>query len=131
MSSRRDSITLELPNRAENIATARRAVADFAAEAGADHRAVELAVSEAVTNAIVHGYPNEGEGRVVVDAHLKADTLIVRVRDDGCGIRPNPGGRGLGIGLALIGRLSSGIKIEDHDEGGTVVTMRFELSGGQ
>jgi anti-sigma regulatory factor (Ser/Thr protein kinase) len=129
MASEHGTLRLDLATDPANIAEARHAVGAFAADAGADHFAVRLAVSEAVTNALVHGYPDDPTGRVTVSAYVEADAFVVEVRDDGGGMRPNPESKGLGIGLPLIGHFSSNVEIENHSEGGTIITMRFALPG--
>ena len=43
---------------------------------------------------------------------------MVVVRDYGCGMSPNPDSPGLGLGLAVIGRLATELNIERPDEGG-------------
>ena len=47
---------------------------------------VRTAVSEAVTNAIVHAYGEREDGKVILRAVLEADRLIIEVEDFGCGI---------------------------------------------
>jgi anti-sigma regulatory factor (Ser/Thr protein kinase) len=97
----------------------RRAVVDFAelhgVGVGPD---VALAVSEAITNAVLHAYRDGDAGDVRVVACAEPDRLVVVVRDYGCGMSPNPESPGLGLGLAVIGRLVAELNIERPDEGG-------------
>jgi anti-sigma regulatory factor (Ser/Thr protein kinase) len=97
----------------------RRAVVDFAelhgVGVGPD---VALAVSEAITNAVLHAYRDGDAGDVRVVACAEPDRLVVVVRDYGCGMSPNPESPGLGLGLAVIGRLAAELNIERPDEGG-------------
>ena len=76
------------------------------------------AVSEAVTNSVLHAYCEGTSGDVRVVACAEADRLVVVVRDYGCGMSPNPDSPGLGLGLAVIGRLATELNIERPDEGG-------------
>ena len=97
----------------------RRAVVDFAEL----HRVgippdVALAVSEAITNAVLHAYRDGDAGDLRVVACAESDRLVVVVRDYGCGMSPNPDSRGLGLGLAVIGRLVAELNIERPDAGG-------------
>jgi anti-sigma regulatory factor (Ser/Thr protein kinase) len=97
----------------------RRAVVDFAELHGVGHGPdVALAVSEAVTNAVLHGYRDGASGDVRVVACAEPDRLVVVVRDYGCGMSPHPDSPGLGLGLSVIGRLTTEMNIERPDRGG-------------
>jgi anti-sigma regulatory factor (Ser/Thr protein kinase) len=96
----------------------RRAVVDFAELHGVGVPPdVALAVSEAITNAVLHAYRDDGAGQVRVVACAEPDRLVVVVRDYGCGMSPHPESPGLGLGLAVIGQLAE-LNIERPDEGG-------------
>jgi serine/threonine-protein kinase RsbW/stage II sporulation protein AB (anti-sigma F factor) len=104
----------------------RRAVVDFAELHGIGNGPdVALAVSEAITNAVVHAYRDQGAGPVRVVACAEPDRLVVVVRDYGCGMSPNPDSPGLGLGLSVIGRLATELNIERPDDGGTRLRMCF------
>src|SRR5947209_12121339 len=114
----------------EAVPLARCAVARVAADAGAaDERLEEirLAVSEALTNAVVHAYRNGPVGHFHVTAAVAADELWVLISDDGRGLRAWNDSRGLGIGLSLISGLSDDFAIVTRASGGTEVQMRFDL----
>jgi serine/threonine-protein kinase RsbW/stage II sporulation protein AB (anti-sigma F factor) len=97
----------------------RRAVVDFAELHGVGHGPdVALAVSEAVTNAVLHGYRDGASGDVRVVACAEPQRLVVVVRDYGCGMSPHPDSPGLGLGLSVIGRLTTEMNIERPDRGG-------------
>lgn len=121
-------LRLELAAEATSVGLARHAVSDFAGEVGADPDAVAVAVSEAVTNAVVHAYPRDREGEIRVEAKLNDTHMVVLVSDHGHGMRPNPDNPGLGYGLALVASLAEEIAITDSPEGGTTVRMRFPLT---
>ena len=79
---------LELPSKSQNEAFARIVVAAFAAQADPtldEISDVKTAVSEAVTNAVIHGYENKS-GTIVVSATLQGRKLEVTVIDYGVGI---------------------------------------------
>jgi anti-sigma regulatory factor (Ser/Thr protein kinase) len=109
------------------VGRARQAVAAFAERHGLARGAdVALAVTEAVTNAVVHAYRDGRSGMVRVVACARQDGLLVVVRDYGCGMQPNPGSPGAGLGLAVIGALAGEMNIERPDEGGgTRIRIRF------
>lgn len=124
-----NTLTVTYPANPEAIASARRALSAFAAEAGADHRQVEavrLAVSEAMTNAVLHAY-HDAPGDVHVTAALVSDELWVLVGDDGGGMEARPDRPGLGLGLALISQVSDEMSVVARAGGGTEVRMRFAL----
>lgn len=112
-------------------AHARHAARDFARKHGASDQTVEdiaLAVSEAVTNAAVHGYRDRpAPGDVTVSIRRDGHDLVVLVCDDGVGVSPRPDTPGLGLGLALIGQLSDSLEIRDRRGGGAELSMRFRL----
>ena len=118
-------LILELPVESESVGAARRSVGAFAERAGAVRHDVELAVSEAVTNSVVHGYPTGVQGTILVRAELAGNRLHVSVNDDGTGLRPNIRSHGLGVGLPLIARVSESYRIEDGHDSGAVITMTF------
>lgn len=83
-----NTMHLLIPARSENESFARVVVGAFVArlnptiEEIAD---IKTAVSEAVTNAIVHAYAG-GQGVISIDAAIEGDAVEITVGDDGCGI---------------------------------------------
>jgi len=120
-------IALSLPPLPESVSEARQTVAQVAAAVGADRDAVELAVAEAVGNAVLHAYPDGKRGTVTVAASREDGALVVLVADDGVGMRPDPASRGLGFGLPLIAQLSAGLEIGEGAGGGAELRMRFPV----
>jgi serine/threonine-protein kinase RsbW/stage II sporulation protein AB (anti-sigma F factor) len=118
----------------ETPSRARKAVRAFAADQGADAdtlAAVELCVSEAVSNAVVHAYPRFAHaGEVEVEARRPDGYLWVSVRDRGCGLRRRADSPGLGLGLPLITQTATALDVRAPAGGGTELRMRFTLSGG-
>ncbi len=105
-------------------------VTAFAQAAGATPElrdAVALAVSETVTNAIVHAYPGAPEpGQVRVRCRIAAGQLVVEVADEGIGIAFRDDSPGLGQGLAIVGALAEALDVAAGPGGhGTAVTMTF------
>jgi anti-sigma regulatory factor (Ser/Thr protein kinase) len=105
----------------------RRAVVDFAELHGIGVAPdIALAVSEAVTNAVLHAYRDGKPGDMRVVACAEPNRLVVVVRDYGCGMSPHPKSPGLGLGLSVIGRLTTELNIERPDDGGgTRLRMSF------
>ena len=125
----------EAPAVPESVGQIRRAVADFARDVGAPDEvvsAVELASSEAMSNAVVHAFVDRPEpGTLTVTAKRDGDELAVVVRDDGSGMRPRPDSPGLGVGLPLMTRITQSLKFSEVPDGGTEVAMRFGVASAR
>lgn len=132
-----NSIKIEFPALAENEALARSCICAFAAQA--DPTAGELAdircaVSEAVTNAVVHAYGAAG-GRVYISAEiLEGRKMAVRVRDRGRGIpdialamtplyTTDSNGERSGMGFAIMKSFTDILKVTSKEGKGTSVLM--------
>ena len=93
--------------------------------------AVRLAVSEAVSNAVLHGYRDGTVGDITVFAEADDHRLKVVVTDDGCGMSPHLGSNGAGLGLPLIAELSDSMSVRPARSGhGTTLCMTFHLPVG-
>ena len=118
------------PASPEHVGDARRAASAAARRAGADDPvldAVRLAVSEAVSNVVVHGYRGRASGAFVVAVEWERDELRITVRDEGCGMQPRADSPGAGLGLPLIANLAESFSVTAPPEGGTEVSMTFSL----
>jgi anti-sigma regulatory factor (Ser/Thr protein kinase) len=116
----------------DSVHRGRRAVAEYAASAGATGAkldAIALATSEALTNAVIYAYQG-GEGLIHVSAWSVRDELWLMIADDGCGLRASGESLGLGLGMALISQASDELSIVDRSCGGTELRMRFDLAAG-
>ena len=86
-----DTTELSLPSRIETVATAAAAVAEFIGRSGIGDEAafgIDMAVREAVTNAVLHG--NRQDENKTVDIILKSspDAVEISVHDQGPGFNP-------------------------------------------
>lgn len=127
---------LSFPARKGNEALARMAIAAFVAplDPTLDELAeLKTAVSEAVTNAIIHAYP-DGEGWVSVEAVLEGDLLTLVVRDEGVGIADVEEARQplfttradlerSGMGFVIMENFMDSVEVESSPGKGTVVRM--------
>ncbi len=109
----------------------RSAVIAFASQAGMPNPPLgdmRLAVSEALTNAVMHAYRHHeqaGDLRVSAVADGSGE-LVVRVRDYGTGFAPRPDSPGMGLGLPLMGALSKSMAIGSPADGaGTEIALMF------
>lgn len=86
----RNQMKLEFPSKSENEAFARTAVAAFVAQLDPtveELTEIKTAVSEAVSNAVIHAYQDSPSGMIVLECMLKADrSVVVTVTDFGVGI---------------------------------------------
>ena len=93
---------------------------------------IKLAVSEACTNAIVHGYADisaRAKGTLKVVARRVPGAVVITVHDDGRGVVPRIDSGSLGLGLPLIAALTTTMAIREGVTGGTEVEMMFCLHG--
>lgn len=134
-------VRLEFPGRSANEAFARSSAACFAAQL--DPTLEELgdlktAVSEAVTNCIVHAYPEE-IGRIAMKLRiLDGDTLEVSVRDWGCGIPDvskameplfTTGGEDRsGMGFSIMECFMDQVRVRSAPGKGTTVVMKKRIA---
>ena len=132
---------LEFPSKSCNEAFARSAVACFAAQMDPTMEElgdIRTAVSEAVTNSIVHAYPND-LGTVMLRCRiLKDNVLDIVVKDKGIGIadidqarRPayTTGGTDRsGMGFTIMESFMDSLKVRSAPGKGTCVTMRLKIT---
>lgn len=123
-----DRLRVEYEPVRANIRRARRAATEFAERIGADATSVALAVSEAVTNVVLHAYRGAEPRTFRLEAELDDDRLLVAVIDRGIGMTPNPGSPGAGLGLSLIGHLADSVEIDSSEEGMSI-RMIFAVVG--
>lgn len=139
MEETREHIRLEMESRSSNEEFARVVAAVFMSRLDPTLEEVDdvkTAVSEAVTNAVIHGY-REKEGSIVME--LTADradrSLSVQIEDRGMGIEDikkamepmyttDPSGERSGMGFAFMEAFMDEIKVESEAGRGTRVTMK-------
>lgn len=136
-----NELCLTIPSRSVNEGIARAAVAAFCAQL--DPTAVELAdlkcaVSEAVTNCIVHAYRGT-VGEIRIDVKLCEGRLIqIEILDRGCGIADvkqareplfttDAEGERSGMGFTVMESFCDAVKVRSRLERGTTVTLLKRL----
>ena len=134
-------VTLEFLSRSSNEGFARVAAAGFAAQLDPtldELGDIKTAVSEAVTNAIVHGYPDQ-LGKIVMKLKLlENNTLQITVRDWGRGIEDiqqarqplftTGGEERSGMGFTIMESFMDRLTVKSTPGRGTTVTMRRRIS---
>lgn len=137
-------IKLEFPSKSSNEAFARTAAAAFAAQLDPTLEElgdIKTAVSEAVTNAIVHGYPDT-LGRIAMRLRIiKGNTLEISIRDWGKGIADveqamtplfsTGGEERSGMGFTIMGSFMDKLRVRSVPGKGTTVVMQRFISPRQ
>lgn len=140
----RNSMKLSFESHSINEAFARSAIAAFVLPLDptvAELSDIRTAVSEAVTNAIVHAYPDT-IGAVYIDAKITdAEKLIIKIRDKGVGIADiakameplysTASGERAGLGFSVMQSFTDQLKVRSAVGKGTVVTMYKQFSHDQ
>lgn len=131
---------LEFPSKSINEAFARSAVACFAAQMDPTMEElgdIRTAVSEAVTNCIVHAYPNE-IGMVTIRCRILKDNILdIVIKDKGIGIADmeqartpmftTGGAERSGMGITIMESFMTSVEIASKPGKGTTVHMRRRL----
>ncbi len=128
---------LEFNSDSENEAFARVAVAAFCARLDMtleEMSDIKTAVSEAVTNCIVHGYEG-GEGTIVIDCRIEGYDIDIEIRDYGVGIgdvdkameplyTSKPEQERSGMGFSFMEAFMDELEVESIEGQGTTVRMK-------
>ena len=139
-----NEMILKFPARSENEIFARNAVAAFALPLEpslAELSDIKTAVSEAVTNCIVHGY-RDREGWVTIVCRSEGDCLTIEITDEGRGIKDIeeamqpffttlPGEERSGMGFTIMQTFMTEFAVESKENVGTKVTMRKLFGAGE
>lgn len=136
-----NEVTLEFPSRSSNEGFARSAVACFAAQMDPTLNELEdikTSISEAVTNAIVHAYP-DSIGKVIVKARICPENVLeLIVKDHGRGIpdvdqarQPmftTGGEERSGMGFTIMESFMDKLVVRSVPGRGTTITMKKKLA---
>lgn len=134
------TIRVEMDAISENEGFARTVIAAFLVKLDPtleELNDVKTAVSEAVTNAIIHGYQEKG-GKIIIEATLDQQRLIVEIKDMGVGIEDiqkamqplyttKPEGERSGLGFAFMEAFMDEVKVESIPGQGTTVHMEKDI----
>ena len=136
-----NQVSLVFPSRSANEGFARSAAAAFAAQLDPtldELGDVKTAVSEAVTNAIVHAYPDK-LGKVMLRMRIYPNNLLeIVIRDWGVGILDverarepmytTGGAERSGMGFTIMESFMDALKVRSAPGKGTTVTMRRKIA---
>lgn len=135
-----NEMKLEFKSKTSNEAFARITVAAFVSQLDItidDLSDIKTAISEAVTNSIIHGYDNE-EGIVKINARIFADTLEIEIIDNGKGIEDielarkplytsKPDLERSGMGFTIMESFMDDVKVQSLVGLGTKITMKKKI----
>ncbi|MFR8011155.1 MAG: anti-sigma F factor [Clostridia bacterium] len=137
-----NEMKMTLESRSVNEGFARTAVSAFAAQLDPTVEEIndlKTAVSEAVTNCIVHAY-REQVGRIYITASIYENGLVrVKIRDRGCGIPDvhkameplytTLGGERSGLGFTVMESFSDHVRVRSEPGRGTTVVIDKKVRG--
>ena len=132
-----NSMTVEFESSSNNESFARVVVSAFVARMNptlTEVADIKTAVSEAVTNSIIHGYENN-TGRIRIETYIVEDTVTIIVKDNGVGIdnieramepmyTSKPELERSGMGFAFMEAFMDELFVESKVSEGTIDTMR-------
>lgn len=134
--------TLTVPATLDALAHISAFITDATTRAGLDEHAawqVQLAVDEAATNIIQHGYPAETPGNIDLAWHIAGGDLIVTLRDQGQRFTPEhvpapditsplEERQAGGLGIYLMGQLMDSVKYEFDPVQGNILTLTKQIA---
>lgn len=136
-----NKFSLKFPSRSANESFARTVVSAFAAQLDPtieEISDIKTAVSEAVTNSIVHAYKNQVGDIYITCEQFDSGDIRIKIRDKGCGIEnvkkameplySSEGGERAGLGFSVMESFMDNLKVSSKLGKGTTVIMRKSLS---
>lgn len=142
MGTKKEQLKMEIESLSKNEEFARVAVAVFLSRLNPTLEElddVKTAVSEAVTNAVIHGYQGK-EGIIYIEVWTEDQNLTVIVRDKGIGIgdikramepmyTSDASGERSGMGFSFMEAFMDEVSVESVPDEGTAVTMKKRIGG--
>ena len=135
-----NSMELKIPSKSINESFARSVISAFLLQLDptiSELSDIKTAVSEAVTNCIVHGYRDTG-GMIYIKGEIAEDnTIIIKIRDKGKGIPDikkameplftTGGEERAGLGFAVMESFMDKVRVSSKDDKGNTVTLYKKL----
>lgn len=136
-----NNFKMKFPSRSSNEGFARIAVSAFAAQLDPtleEINDIKTAVSEAVTNCIVHAY-KDCVGEIYITCEIwENNTVVIKIKDKGCGIEDikkameplytTLGGERAGLGFAVMQSFTDGLRVSSKVGKGTCVTLKKRIN---
>ena len=137
-----NKVSIKLMSKSENEGFARVAVAAFVAQLDPtveELTDVKTAVSEAVTNSIIHGYENKKEGIIKIEASITGNEITIIIEDYGKGIKnveqameplytSKPELERSGMGFTVMESFMDTLEVFSEYEKGTKVIMKKKFN---
>ncbi|ASS91801.1 MAG: anti-sigma F factor [Bacillaceae bacterium] len=138
----KNEMKLQFSAVSQNESFARVAVASFIAQLDPtidELTEIKTVVSEAVTNAIIHGYENNPDGIVYISCTLEDHIVHLTIRDEGVGIdnieearqplfTTKPELERSGMGFTIMENFMDEVKIESEKNKGTIIRLTKHLT---
>ena len=135
-----ERMRMEIESRSENEEFARVAAAVFLSRLDPtveEMDDIKTAVSEAVTNAVIHGYGG-GEGTIYIEIQICGREARITIRDEGIGIADiekamepmytsDPSGERSGMGFSFMEAFMDQVEVESEPGRGTMVKMKKKI----
>lgn len=130
-----NQLVLTFSSLAENVSIARMLIASVGAQLDLplnDIEELKVAVSEAVSNAIIHGYRGESGRLVLLELEINEESLKITVSDEGCGIADveqamqpafSTDPERMGLGFVFMQSFMDELEVDSTVNQGTTVTM--------
>jgi stage II sporulation protein AB (anti-sigma F factor) len=128
-------LKLEFPSLPQNVGLARLTVSTFASQLEftlAEIEEIRVAISEAVSNCVIHAYPQK-TGTISLELQIEQGTLMISVKDSGKGIEDvelakqatfSTDPERMGLGLVFMESFMDEMEIKSRLEQGTTVVMK-------
>ncbi|WP_459836520.1 anti-sigma F factor [Clostridium carnis] len=137
-----NKVSIELMSKSQNEGFARVAVAAFVSQLDPtieEITDVKTAVSEAVTNSIIHGYDNKKEGIIRIEASIFESEITITIQDFGKGIRDiemareplytsKPELERSGMGFTVMETFMDSLEVESKEGQGTKIIMKKKFN---
>ena len=134
----KNTMKIQFLSKSENEAFARVAVAAFVSQLDPTLDVIsdiKTAVSEGVTNAIIHGYEGKDDKEVYIECELDDNSLTIKIIDKGVGIKDieeakeplytsRPDLERSGMGFTLMETFMDEMEVSSIEGEGTVITLR-------
>ncbi|WP_291652906.1 anti-sigma F factor [Clostridium sp.] len=137
-----NKVSIELMSKSQNEGFARVAVAAFVSQLDPtveELTDVKTAVSEAVTNSIIHGYENKKEGIIKIEAIISGGEITISIEDFGRGITnveqameplytSKPELERSGMGFTVMETFMDSLEVKSEEGKGTKVVMKKKFN---
>ncbi len=136
-----NSVTIQFNSQSVNEAFARVSVSAFVAQLDPTVEElydIKMAVSEAVTNSIIHGYAGSSEGIITVKCSYEDRKVMIEIIDNGKGINnveeamtplytTSIDEERAGLGFSVMQEMTDNVEVCSHPDTGTTVRLTKEL----